>query len=125
MKIIKSLGILTIALSISGCATLFGQSSQVVNVRASNGQSFEAELSSGEPIKAPGTVAIRKNGSEPVKIITNDRNCSPVTTVDRTIAGVFWANVISGGILGSGTDYITGKMWNYDTNVIIACRGDG
>jgi hypothetical protein len=120
----KNLNLIVIALafSVSGCATLFGSSQQMINVRASNGQTFEGQLSNGTPFKAPGTVSFSKSGSQPVKIITNDRNCAAVTTVDKTIAGIFWGNVITGGLLGSGTDYISGKMWTYDENVIIACR---
>ena len=111
-----------LAVGLSGCASLFGDSQQIVNVRASNGQSFEAQLSDGTPFKGPGTVALNKEGSQPVKVITNTRGCAPVTTVDRQIEGIFWGNVILGGLLGSGTDYVTGKMWDYDTNVIIGCQ---
>jgi hypothetical protein len=122
MKKVNLIAVAFIALGVSGCSTLFGDSQALINVRASNGQAFEGQLSDGTFLKAPGTVAFRKDGSQPVKIITNDKACASVTTVDRQIDGIFWANVISGGLLGSGTDYVSGKMWDYDTNVIIACR---
>lgn len=122
MKKLNYLGAILLAVTVSGCSTLFGDSQQLINIRASNGQSFEGQLSNGNMFKAPGTVAFSKDGSQPVKVITNDKACAAVTTVDRQIEGIFWANVISGGLLGSGTDYVTGKMWDYDTNVIVTCR---
>lgn len=122
MKKISLVAAVVIATGLSGCATLFGDSQQMVNIRASNGQSFEGQLSNGTPFKAPGSVSFSKNGSQPVKVITNDKGCNPVTMLDRQIDGIFWGNVISGGLLGSGTDYVTGKMWEYDNNVVIACR---
>lgn len=122
MSVSNVLVSIVLAASLSGCATLFGDSSQIVNIRASNGQDFEGQLNDGTSFAAPGTVAIRKDGSQSIKVITNNKNCSPVTNVERQIGGIFWANIISGGLLGSGTDYVTGKMWEYDTNVIVACR---
>ena len=111
-----------LAVSVSGCASLFGDSQQLINVRASNNKAFEAQLSNGTPFDAPGVAAFKKRSSHPVKVITNAEGCAPVTEVDRQVAGIFWANIISGGLLGSGTDYVTGKMWEYDANVIISCR---
>lgn len=122
MKKINVFSAVILAIAVSGCSTLFGDSQALINVRASNGQSFEGQLSDGTFFKAPGTVAFSKDGSQPVKIITNNKSCASVTTVDRQIEGLFWGNFISGGVLGSGTDYVTGKMWDYDTNVIVACR---
>ena len=125
MKYIKILSMLAIALSVAGCATMFGSSSQKVNVKASNGQSFTAELSTGgQSFQVPGTIEVDKNGPDPVKIITNNANCSTVTEIDRNVGFLVWGNAISttSSVLGAGADYVSGKMWNYNTNVIVHCR---
>ncbi len=121
MKFVKLIITAAIASQIGACATLFGESTQIINVRASNDQAFEGTIN-GIQVKAPGVVAIAKRGSQPVKLITNTKGCNPVTHVDRQIAGIFWLNIISGAFLGSGTDYISGKMWEYDADVVIACQ---
>lgn len=114
--------IAAMSIGLSGCATLFGPDSQTVNVRASNGQSFKGRLTDGTPISVPGPVQIKKSDSQPVQIFAEDNECSPVTTVNRQIEGTFWLNLVTGGLLGSATDYSTGKMWSYQTNVIVPCR---
>lgn len=114
------------SLGLSACATIFSSDSQSVSVRASNGASFEATLSDGTAISVPGTVNIQKVDSQLIQIFTNEKNCASVTTVNRRVTGAFWGNIIgmtsSSGIPSSpATDYVTGKMWNYDTNVVIPC----
>ena len=68
------------AITISGCATLFGDATQGINVRTSDGRSLDATLESGQQFAVPGIVTIAKDGSDPVKIITNEAGCAPVTT---------------------------------------------
>ena len=123
MSVSKVLISIVLAASLSGCATLFGDGQQLINVRTSNSKSVEGQLSNGTPFNVPGTVAFNKDGSQPVRVITNSEGCSPVTTVNREVVGLFWLNLFTFGLwpLTSGTDYISGDMWEYDTNVIVAC----
>jgi uncharacterized protein YceK len=117
------LSTIVVAVGLSGCATLFGPDSQTVNVRASNNKMIQGRLTDGTPVKIPGTVVIEKTDSNPVQIFVDKRSCSPVTNVNRTFESAFWGNIIIGGLLGSGTDYISGKMWSYEPNVTVVCRG--
>jgi hypothetical protein len=84
---------------------------------------IQGRLTDGTPVKIPGTVVIEKTDSNPVQIFVDKRSCSPVTNVNRTFESAFWGNIIIGGLLGSGTDYISGKMWSYEPNVTVVCRG--
>ena len=117
------LSTIVLAVSFSGCATLFGPDSQTVNIRTSDNKMVKGRLTDGTPVKIPGPVVIQKTDSNPVQVFVNKRDCSPVTNVTRSLEPAFWGNLISGGLLGSGTDYITGKMWNYASNVTVICRG--
>ena len=44
------------------------------------------------------------------------------TAVDKTITPVFFGNIIIGGFLGSTTDAVTGKMWDYEDDVVVTCK---
>ena len=50
------LSTIVVAVGLSGCATLFGPSSQTVNVRASNNKMIQGRLTDGTPVKIPVVV---------------------------------------------------------------------
>jgi len=127
-KIIKNLGLIfSVGFLMAGCATMLGEDSEILTVRASNDATFEARLSDGTIFKVPGDVEIVKINSHPVRIHVDNSDCLPTTTVDRQISGEFVWNILgvtsSSGIPSSpALDYLNGKMWNYRDNLVIRCN---
>lgn len=127
-KIIKNFGlILSLGFLAAGCATMLGEDSEILTVRASNDATFQARLSDGTIFKVPGDVEIVKINSHRVRIHVDNAVCLPTTTVDRQINGVFMWNILgvtsSSGLPSSpALDYLTGKMWSYRDNVVIRCN---
>jgi hypothetical protein len=57
------------------------------------------------------------------RLLTVDTaGCAKQTTLPNEVDSKFWINILSGGPLGSSTDYGTGKMWKYQENVAISCQ---
>lgn len=115
LQIILSASLLLV---LSGCATIFGEKTQVLNFHASKPTKIILTDSGGtKKYDVPGAVMITK-GTEPVRYRVDCPN-SYQQNVTRNVKGVFWLNIISGGVFGSGVDYLTGKMWQYDTNFVV------
>jgi hypothetical protein len=118
--LMKKLLITTIAaVTLSGCATVSTDKKQRINVLTNSGQSLEATLD-GRVFQVPGTVEVNRDGEEKV-INTLTDGCAESTAVNKEITTAFWGNIIIGGLGGSTTDGITGKMWDYDDQVMIQC----
>ncbi|MET1219475.1 MAG: adenosine deaminase [Glaciecola sp.] len=105
---------------LSGCATLTTDATQRVNVMTTNSKQVQASVA-GNTFQAPGSVVITRDGKEKV-ITVADSDCANTTAVPKKITTAFWGNIIIGGLLGSTTDTVTGKMYDYDDQVIIQCK---
>ncbi len=110
----------TLLVTCAGCATILNDSSQTVNVRASNGSSITGTVD-GKVFTAPGTVPLERKKSA-VTFVTDAPGCAKSTNVNSDVDGKFFINILSGGVFGSTTDYSTGKMWRYADNVVISCQ---
>ncbi|MCD8521627.1 MAG: hypothetical protein LRY66_10790 [Saccharospirillaceae bacterium] len=119
MKYIK-LAVVVAAVSISGCATILSEDSATVNVATSTGKKIDVTID-GQNYTVPGVVKLQKDGQSKV-IKTSDADCASSTAMNRKVEGVFWVNVLSGGLFGSTTDSATDAMWTYDDNVTISCQ---
>jgi diacylglycerol kinase family enzyme len=62
----------------------------------------------------------RANADKVVKVDTPD--CAKETLLAKQVDSKFFINVLSGGALGSTTDYASEEMWKYDDNVVIQCK---
>jgi hypothetical protein len=77
-KIIKNFGlILSLGFLAAGCATMLGEDSEILTVRASNDATFQARLSDGTIFKVPGDVEIVKINSHRVRIHVDNAACLP------------------------------------------------
>lgn len=104
----------------SGCATILNEDNQNINVRTSNNTKVTV-TAGGQQVTTPGSISV-KRAQEGVILSTDSDKCASTTVVESDVDTVFFVNVLSGGALGSTTDYSTGKMWEYDTDVIINCN---
>lgn len=103
----------------TGCASVFNEKTQPINVTASNGKPFQGSVD-GTPFTGPGMVSVYRQ-KNPKLFKVDTPGCSPLTTVDSNIDVKFWGNIVIGGVLGSTTDYSTDKMWKYSDTVTITC----
>jgi len=105
---------------ISGCATILNDENASVTVTSSSNKNIEAVLA-GKQFIVPATVQVPRDGSDYV-VSTQAEGCEPLTAVSRKMDTAFLGNLITGGVGGSTTDYATGEMWEYQENVVIACK---
>lgn len=110
----------SIVATITGCATIINEKTQRINVMTSTGDKVDINID-GIPFQAPGIASvIRKKGDK--IITTSDPRCAQSTIVPSSVDTVFFINVLSGGVFGSTTDYVSEKMWKYEDSVIISCK---
>jgi hypothetical protein len=109
---------------LSGCATMFGDKTQTLNFTATKANNIILTDGKGQnKYSVPGTVTITKD-TEQVRFRVDCANAFE-QKIPREIQGVFWLNILSGGLIGSGIDYLTGKMWQYDTDVVVPANSCG
>lgn len=117
-KLALSAALISVAL-LSGCSTIFNEKTQTVNVTSSDGRTVKGTVD-GATFVAPGAVPVLR--TKAAKVFTTDaEGCNKQTTVESKVDVKFFGNIITGGFLGSTTDYSTDKMWKYDDNVTINC----
>jgi protein involved in sex pheromone biosynthesis len=104
----------------SGCATVFNDKSQTVNVKSSNGQTVKGVVD-GVPFQTPGAVAVLRTKNAKVFNVEAE-GCAKQTTLESKVDVKFFGNILLGGLFGSTTDYSTDKMWKYEDNVTISCN---
>ncbi|WP_290871553.1 hypothetical protein [Aquabacterium sp.] len=119
MKKLALTAALTSLILMTGCSTIFNEKTQTVNVTASNGKSIKGVVD-GTPFQTPGAVSVLRT-KNPKIFNVEAEGCAKQTTVDSAIDVKFFGNIITGGVLGSTTDYSTDKMWKYADNVTIVC----
>ena len=108
------------ALFLGGCGTLTNQSSQNVNISASDSQTIVAEVNS-QRVNLPVNISISRADGAIVRIRAEDNPCYEDTEFNiagqNKISGSFWANLIfttSGtGTTGAFIDVVSGGMWEY------------
>lgn len=103
----------------SGCASITTSEEQSINVTTSNNKPAEVTVDD-KTVTAPGMVVVLRDGKDKV-VRTSAEGCDNATPVKKSITPIFWGNVIIGGLLGSTTDTVTGKMWDYEESVEISC----
>lgn len=113
--------ILSVAvLVMTGCASLMTADEQSIKVTASNGVPIEVTVDD-KKTTTPGYVVVLRDGKDKV-VNTSTAGCATATPIKKSVAPVFFGNIVIGGLLGSTTDSSTGKMWNYADNVVVSCQ---
>lgn len=136
----KRLAIAILAVGISGCASIVNDKNQVVHINASNGQVLNGSVQEitqkktkeGKKIKKENIytpvskldgsdVMLARSGTQKVVIVDNPE-CEKETPIKNSVDGMFFGNIVIGGLAGSTTDAATGKMWKYQENVVVQCK---
>jgi len=118
LKIVFTVAIVT--LFTSSCATILTEDTHKMNVSTSDGKKIEVEID-GNTQTVPGIVSVKKENKDKV-LVTKDPTCTGATNLNKEVETVFFVNILSGGVLGSSTDYGTDKMWKYQDSVTISCN---
>lgn len=99
-----------------GCASIFEGKVQPVTF---NSQPPGAQIIiNGMPMGVtPTTLTLKRSDYDKATVIfKREGHQDQQATIQTKVTGWFWGNIISGGLLGSATDAITGAMWEYSPN---------
>lgn len=105
---------------LSGCASILNDKTQPINVSASNGKEIAGTID-GQAFKTPGVVNVARENKNKV-VLSSTEGCAKETSMEKSVDGKFFINILSGGVFGSSTDYGTEKMWRYSESVVISCK---
>jgi hypothetical protein len=120
-KIAITLAPLFLVIGLSGCASIVSESSYPVSVTsAPEGANFEVRNRSGKVVHSgvtPGTVSLKAGagyfkGEQYTINYMKDGYTAQTTTVDSSLDGWYWGNIIFGGLIGLfAVDPATGAMY--------------
>lgn len=122
--------LMTVGFLLSGCASIVGSTSETVSFN-SNVVDSEAVIKNKDNITVysgtlPMTLSLRKKAGffsgETYQILAQKKGyISQSQTLDTTLSGWYWGNLLFGGIIGMLiVDPATGAMWTFDSdNVFI------
>jgi hypothetical protein len=105
---------------LSGCASILNDETQPINVSASNNKEVSGSID-GQTFKTPAVVNVTRENKNKV-IAVSTEGCAKETSLEKSVDSKFFINILSGGLLGSSTDYGTEEMWRYSENVVIQCQ---
>ena len=119
----KILVALLVCSMLSGCASIVKGRNKNVNIMTSTGEEVKVNVvsSSGmQSIVVPSVVSLKKDNQD-ITITVKETQClrSSTSIVSSKIEPWFLGNIITGGLLGSSTDALTGAMWTYDDNIVV------
>ena len=106
----------------SGCATILSGKSQKIAVN-SNPSNVKFKLDNKE-YTTPSIITVKRENEDRIITVDNSK-CQKTILLNKKLNPVFFVNMLtSGGSVSSGstTDYTSGAMWKYDSNVNINCK---
>jgi hypothetical protein len=115
-----SLALVTIAVLSTGCATILNEPTQGVNISGTGGKSIAGTID-GKTFSTSGIVQVKRQKAAHTLTVTTP-GCAKETLVASNVDPKFFINVLSGGPLGSSTDYGSDRMWKYDDNIVVSCN---
>ena len=101
---------LSVSLIIGSCATITQGTSQLVTIN-SNVDGAGVYLNGAQIGKTPFASEIKK-GKEALTI-RKEGYSSHTLSLSKSLEPIFWGNIITGGTLGSITDFATGAAYSY------------
>ena len=101
----------------AGCATIIKGDSQPLNIN-SNVEGASVFLNGTRIGVTPLSAQVGRKKSAARLTLKKEGYRDRTVLLDTTVEGVFWVNIISGGALGSTTDYATESMFKYAPSTI-------
>jgi len=96
-----------------GCASVFEGTTQAITF---NSEPSGAQIViNGMPMGVtPATITLKRFEYDDAPVLfKKDGYHDQYARLHTEVTGWFWGNIISGGLLGSSTDLISGAMWEY------------
>ena len=121
-RILKTVALGLVSLSLASCATLISGKTQKINVSSFGKENVKFEID-GRNYKTPAIVTVeRENKDKVIRVL--DENCyQKEVLVNKKFNLISLLNfLVPSGLFGLTTDYSTGAMWEYDNNVHINCK---
>ncbi|MDR2526336.1 MAG: hypothetical protein LBC92_00480 [Rickettsiales bacterium] len=123
MKKVKyAVSLTLVVLLLSSCGTIIGGKTTTINLQTGTGDSVRATVVSKggvQEVTLPATVMV-KRGKKAVLVTVKDKCYKPTTySVKSTLNMWFLGNFITGGLIGTTTDAITGGLWDYEETSIV------
>jgi len=118
----KNIIVVILSVSAVGCASMFGESQQLISIETNTGEKAKIETSDSTFIKEiPAEITVNK-GWGSVKVTVEDE-CYLRTTQDvgDSIEPAFWLNIFN-FYLGWFIDLATGSMWEYDSSTVVTLQ---
>ncbi len=117
----KIIAVLVTTTFLSSCASIIKGKNQTINITTSNGKNIQATVFSKNGMldtELPRVISVARDSQDITIRVKGDKcHTETVSVAQSRIEPWFWGNLLTGGILGSSTDYGTGAMWKYDNNV--------
>lgn len=118
------------ALSVGACASIVGGRYQTVSVDArASGQSIVADctLSNGSGqvhVTTPGTATVHRSASDLSVACQKNGKQIAQQSYDSNLRGMFWGNLIIGGIIGIAIDLSDGAAHHYPNQLTVVLPAD-
>ncbi|WP_300424577.1 hypothetical protein [uncultured Thalassolituus sp.] len=121
MKKIFAVATIAAFSTLAGCASIVTDQTTSVNLTTSNGKETQVKID-GQTFTAPGVAVLHKTGTDKI-LVADSESCQGQTVLPRKLEPAFFGNILTGGLLGSTTDYSTKKMWTYADTALVNCGG--
>ena len=116
-SLILSSGIVLSAFLFTGCATIISGDNQNINLQSKKEQTVSID---GKVYTSPSIVSVERTDKDAILKI---KDCNKQILLKKEVNTVFFVNILSGGALGSTTDYASDSMWQYDqSNINVDCE---
>ena len=106
----------------SGCATILSGTTEKISVN-SNPSEVTFKLDNKE-YTAPAIITVKRENEDRIITVDNSK-CQKTILLNKKLNPVLFVNMLTSGgsaSTGSTTDYTSGAMWKYDSNVNINCK---
>ncbi len=122
MKTLAQTALLSTAIVLASCASIFEGSEKKVDIRTAPASSASCNAKNARESKslvAPGTISIKGSKSDlEISCVDNTTGATGTKTVSSDIESWVLGNILIGGPIGLGVDFgITGAGYDYPDNV--------
>jgi uncharacterized protein YceK len=102
---------------LSGCATIIDGKTQKINLETSKPTTVAIN---GQQYSAPSVIALDRSDKDAILV---NQECNKTILLAHKINPTFFVNILSGGVIGSTTDFASGSAWEYDkSNINVECK---
>ena len=101
----------------TGCATIISGDTQNINLQSKKEQTVSID---GKMYTSPSIISVERTNKDAILKV---KDCNKQILLKKEVNPVFFVNILSGGALGSTTDYASDSMWQYDqSNINVDCE---